>query len=268
MTEKNGKPARIWMGTVPESHATLDLFRGLDCKYTRGQLECGESGYKHWQFIVWFGKPVRLSHCRKIGPPTTHWEPTRSEAANEYVWKDDTSAGSRFEFGTKPKLDLPTDWDDIKNNAQRGELDNIPPHVYVRCYNSLRRIATDHMQPLAIERTTKVYWGSTGVGKSRRAWSEASLQAYPKDPRSKFWDGYRGQTCVVIDEFRGGIDISHILRWLDRYPTIVECKGSSLVLAATHIWITSNLDPFYWYPELDSETREALLRRLDVEHIV
>jgi len=35
-------------------------------------------------------------------------------------------------------------------------------------------------------------------------------------------DGYRGQEHVVFDEFRGGIDISHVLRWFDRYPVIVE----------------------------------------------
>ena len=54
----------------------------------------------------------------------------------------------------------------------------------------------------------------------------------PKDPRTKFWDGYRNQENVVIDEFRGAIDIAHILRWFDRYPVIVEVKGSSVVLSA------------------------------------
>lgn len=92
------------------------------------------------------------------------------------------------------------------------------------------------------------------------------MDAYPKDPRSKFWDGYRGHQHVVIDEFRGGIDISHILRWLDRYPVIVEVKGSSTVLKAEGIWITSNLDPRCWYPEADEETVSALLRRLNITH--
>jgi len=125
-------------------------------------------------------------------------------------------------------------------------------------------IACDHLEPVAVERTIYVFWGKTGTGKSRRAWEEAGLQAYPKDPRTKFWDGYRNQENVVIDEFRGGIDIAHILRWFDRYPVIVEVKGSSVVLSAKTIWITSNLDPNYWYPELDGETRSALLRRLNI----
>jgi len=107
-----------------------------------------------------------------------------------------------------------------------------------------------------------VFWGRTGTGKSRRAWEEAGLSAYSKDPLSKFWCGYNGQEDVVVDEFRGGISISHLLRWLDRYPVNVEIKGSSVPLRARRLWITSNLNPIYWYPDLDGETRDALLRRL------
>lgn len=122
------------------------------------------------------------------------------------------------------------------------------------------------MEPIGIERTVNVYWGSTGSGKSHRAWGEAGPHSYPKDPRTKFWDGYNGHEHVVIDEFRGGIDISHLLRWFDKYPVVVEVKGSSTVLKATKIWITSNISPNDWYPDLDQETKEALLRRLNVTH--
>lgn len=73
-----------------------------------------------------------------------------------------------------------------------------------------------------------------------------------------------GEPHIIIDEFRGGIDISHMLRWLDRYPVRVELKGSSAPLKATKIWITSNLHPLNWYPDLDHETKQALLRRVEI----
>lgn len=113
-----------------------------------------------------------------------------------------------------------------------------------------------------MERSVVVYYGPTGTGKSRSAWAEAGLDAYPKDPRSKFWDGYQSHRNVVIDEYRGAIDISHLLRWFDRYPVLVEVKGSSVVLSADRIWITSNLHPDSWYPEIDPLTLAALKRRL------
>lgn len=112
-----------------------------------------------------------------------------------------------------------------------------------------------------------MFWGPTGVGKSRRAWENAGIGAYPKDPRTKFWDGYNDHQHVVIDEFRGGIDIAHLLRWCDRYPVNVEIKGSSVCLSAKKIWITSNISPRDWYPLIDQATFETLERRLDVEHM-
>ena len=72
---------------------------------------------------------------------------------------------------------------------------------------------------------------------------------------------------VILDEFRGDIDISHLLRWLDRYPVIVELKGSSAPLVAEKIWITSNLHPSSWYPLLDAATYAALERRLQITHM-
>lgn len=99
------------------------------------------------------------------------------------------------------------------------------------------------------------------------AWEKAGIEAYPKDPRTKFWDGYQGQSAVVMDEFRGDIDIAHMLRWLDKYPVIVEQKFGATALRATKLFITSNLDPRLWYPGLDDGTRAALMRRLNVVHV-
>lgn len=158
------------------------------------------------------------------------------------------------------------DWDGVWASAIEGALLDIAADIRVRCYNALRRIRADHAQPTGVVRSVRVYWGRTGTGKSRQAWDAAGMDAYCKDPNTKFWDGYTGQKAVVIDEFRGKIDISHVLRWCDRYPVRVEVKGSATPLLAENIWITSNLHPKDWYPELDQETLAALLRRLDITH--
>jgi len=260
--------ARWWILTI--RHADFLPYLPQGVVYIRGQLERGDGGFLHWQLVANFRKPARLAAVRTLFGDH-HAEPTRSTAALEYVWKEDTRVdGTQFELGAQPvNRSCSTDWDTVRSSAKRGNLDEIPADIYVRCYGNLKRIAVDHMEPLAIERTVTVFWGRTGSGKSRRAWEESGLDAYPKDPRSKFWDGYRGQEHVVIDEFRGGIDISHLLRWLDRYPVIVEVKGSSVVLKAIRVWITSNISPDNWYPELDNETKLALRRRFNqVVHFI
>lgn len=77
-----------------------------------------------------------------------------------------------------------------------------------------------------------------------------------------------GQGNAVFDEFRGSIDVGHLLRWLDRYPCMVELKGSATALCVTKYWFTSNLHPRDWYPGLDEATLEALLRRLEIIEII
>lgn len=186
----------------------------------------------------------------------------------DYCWKDDSAVdGTRFELGQRlVRRNNKRDWESVWTSAVSGDLVAIDASLRVQHYRGLKQIAADHLAPVAVERSVFVFWGDTGTGKSRRAWAEAGLDAYPKDPRTKFWCGYGQQQHVVIDEFRGGIDISHLLRWFDRYPVTVETKGSATVLRASRVWITSNISPEQWFPGLDVKTHEALLRRLTVTH--
>jgi len=258
------KKAVYWILTIPHHEFTPYLPNSI--AYIRGQLETANSGFLHWQILAICTSQVRLSAITKIFGPY-HAEPTRSKAAEDYVWKEDTAvSGTRFELGVRPfKRNNNKDWARILSDAKRGYMDDIPPDVYIRCYGQLKRIAVENAQPIAMERIAYCFYGTTGTGKSRTAWEEAGLDAYPKDPNSKFWDGYRGQEHVVIDEFRGTISVSHLLRWLDRYPVLVEVKGSSVVFNAKKIWITSNIPPEEWYPGLDPLTIDALKRRLIIK---
>lgn len=256
--------AAWWIITIPKDKWKPSLPKGV--KYIKGQLEKGENNdYLHWQVVACLEKKQRMSGAKKLFVKEAHLEPTRSSAANEYVWKDETSQGERFEFGEKPvKRNVAKDWDSIWDNAKKGDIMGIPADIRLRCYSTLKKIEKDYMVPEAMVRKVIVYVGPTGVGKSRKAWELAGMDAYPKDPNTKFWDGYNGQENVVIDEFRGRIDISHILRWFDRYPVCVENKGGGTVLKAKRIYVTSNLPVIDWYKELDKSTFGALLRRIEI----
>lgn len=264
------KQGRVWIGTVPlASWLSLgppeDLCgKNVTLAYVKGQHEVGDGGYEHCQVIAHFGAKVTLAQCKVVFGGFGHWELTRSAAAENYVWKDESAvSGTRFECGSKPmQRSSKKDWDAIWESAKSGKLGEIPASVRVSSYRTLRAIATDHMEALAMERTNNCFWGITGSGKSRDAWAAAGPLAYSKDPRSEFWDGYRGQENVVIDEFRGGFHISQLLRVLDRYPVILQVKGSSVPSSIRRVWITSNLHPRDWYPVLDVSTYDALKRRL------
>lgn len=257
----------FWLLTVPFADYVPPTELPVECAWITGQREIGAGGYEHWQLCVAFTKKRSLQFVRDFFGGRAHCELLRSENAAAYCNKEATRVpGSEpILLGSKPiRRNSKTDWDAVWDAAKAGRLMDIPASVRVISYRTVRAIAADNDNPKALVRTCVVYWGPTGTGKSRRAWEEAGLEAYCKDPRSKFWCGYQTQKHVIVDEFRGGIDVAHLLRWLDRYPCRVEIKGSSRPLCAEKFWITSNLNPERWYPEIDYETSLALMRRLEI----
>lgn len=256
---------RYFLLTIPYSDFTpSESLLNNDLVYIKGQHERGASGYEHWQVLAVYSKQTTLNQCKSNFSTTTHVELSRSAAANDYVWKEDSRIGEQFEYGMLPKSRArKTDWDAIFNSAQEGNLDAIPSDIKIRYYSSLKRIRVDNSRPPTRDSiSVKVFWGKSGTGKTRRAWHEAGEDVYIKNPNTKWWDGYRGQKTVIIDEFVGRIDISYILTWFDRYPCNVEVKGYSTPLEATNFYITSNIDPQLWYSDINADQLAGLSRRL------
>lgn len=256
----------FWILTIPADDWSPPAVLPTGLSWLRGQLEEGAGGYRHWQIACRTTNKVRASAVKQLFCRTAHVEVSRSAAANDYVWKDESCVDPelRFELGSLPrKRNDKKDWDAVWAAAKEGKFEEIPADIRVRSYNALTKIAKDNLKPVPRDVEVYVYWGETGAGKSRRAWDEAGFDAYPKDPATKFWDGYQGQENVVIDEFTGlnQISITNMLRWLDRYPVSIETKGSGAVLRASKFWITSNIDPRDWYPEANPEQKKALRRR-------
>jgi len=249
--------------TVDECQAINEL----DVKYMIYGREVGLTGTPHLQGFIIFSGSKRLSTLKKL-IPRAHLEIAKgtTEQNITYCTKDQEVS----EYGTRPKT--PADkgqmekdrWTKIIAHAKAGTLEEHDPKVYYNTLSTAHKLQAMYEKPIAIKREVKAYYGKTGSGKTYTSWEEAGPDAYVKDPRSKFWYGYSGQENVIIDEFRGGIDIAHMLRWLDEYPVLVEVKHSSCVLKARKIWITSNIHPRVWYPEVDEETIQALLRRIKV----
>jgi hypothetical protein len=120
---------------------------------------------------------------------------------------------------------------------------------------------------------TKVIWchGPTGTGKTR--WiHEQAPEAYWKDGRSKWWDGYQNEEAVVIDDFRPSADmpLPYVLRLFDRYPFQVECKGGMLKFNSKVIYVSAPWDPQVLYEklpfEIGVEDIRQVCRRVDEVH--
>lgn len=103
-TNKHRSQGIFWIATIPESDFNGEL--PDSCNWIRGQLEQGNNtGYRHWQLVFAFKKKGSLRSCQSIFGKTGHYELSRSAAANDYVFKEDTRVeGTRFELGNKPFL--------------------------------------------------------------------------------------------------------------------------------------------------------------------
>lgn len=259
---------KFWMLTIPAHSYTPYLPPQLD--FVKGQLEKGgETNYLHWQIVCGFKKKIRARGVKALFG-NFHCELTRSEAADKYVFKDETSIpNTRFELGKKVlNRNDPQFWADIKANAKSGNLDEIDDQIYIAHYNTLKRIAKDHMpKPDDLDDVCGIWiWGPPGVGKSHKARADYP-NAYHK-MANKWWDGYQWEENVILDD----IDPTHrpfLMRntkiWTDRYSFIGEIKGGGMHIRPKQIIITSNHSPTDVFG--DGVDGQAIVRRLQVIHM-
>lgn len=115
------------------------------------------------------------------------------------------------------------------------------------------------------------FYGPPGTGKSLKARQEAGDDVYLK-AQNKWWDGYTGQTTVILDDLDHEFKSWHNLKiWTDRYPCFGEIKGGQVALSYERFIVTSNYSIEYLVPKLkngedDEALIEALKRRFKVTH--
>ena len=85
-------------------------------------------------------------------------------------------------------------------------------------------------------------YGEPGSGKSYLARTAYGDSLYIK-AQNKWWDNYRGERYVLLDDFDSPA-LGHLLKiWADRYQFHGECKGGSVAMRYSRFIITSNYLP-------------------------
>lgn len=114
-----------------------------------------------------------------------------------------------------------------------------------------------------------VLWGPTGCGKTKLAHQlieKSGLPAFNKNTQTKWWDMYRNEKIVLMDEFvsdgKSGIGLGDLLLWMDRYEVTVEVKGGARKLGALSWILTSNFNPVHWFPTAAPDSQAAWNRRI------
>lgn len=250
-------------------HQALELVKAAGYTYARGQLERGESGTPHLQF-TFGGKRSRVAAIQKLFPGC-HVEQAKDPfRAWEYCGKDDTRVEGPVEFGVPParlnvkgskkernQMLLEKGAEAAVRDGDIGLMDYAKLKHNIELYKSVT-IKLDELPQLDNE----WIYGPPGTGKSRMA-RDQNPDHYDK-PLNKWWDDYKGQSCVILDDFSKEHAClgPHLKRWADHYPFTAEVKGGATNLRPAKIVVTSN----YAIEEIwqDFDTQTAIRRRFNV----
>lgn len=191
-------------------------------------------------------------------PDYTQFYPTRHPSA------DVSEYGMLHRPGKRTDLDTLVDQITVEK-LSRKRLAEENPQAFLKYPRGVDALYEAIETPRSADtgKVVKVYWGSTGTGKTRTAF-EAYPDAYLWGPEmGKWFNGYDGHDVVIMDEFRGQLPLGFLNRLLDRYPMRVETKGGFRQMLASTIIITSPSPPHLWYTDTDQYDRTAqLFRRL------
>ena len=201
------------------------------------------------------------------------------QQAVDYCSKAETrDASAPFGFtekGTRPlcagtaggRSDLAAVVEAIKAKVPLRDIAEQHTEQYIHYNRGIERAIGLFSQPRNFKTDVYWYYGSTGSGKSRAA-SDAAPSAYWKNPVNKWWDGYQGESDVIIDDYRPDFcTFTTLLRLFDRYPLQVEAKGSSIHFVAKRIFITCPKNPEDTWASRSDEDLAQLTRRItEVKH--
>lgn len=258
---------RSWCYTLNNySFEEQIMIEGIPCRYHVFGYEVGENGTPHIQGYIEFNKVMRLSAVKKL-IERAHWEGrrgTRDEASNyckkdgEFIEVGDYNAGGQ---GTR------NDLRGLVNLVREGHnMLNIIEEIPEVAARNLR-FMEKYIQLVEKEDTkafrqveVAVLVGDAGTGKSRIVHDlEPDVFTVNTDEAFPF-EGYDGESAILIDDFYGGIKYCNLLRILDGHQYRVNVKGGHRYAKWTRIYITSNDKPESWYQR---GLTPALARRIN-----
>jgi len=204
--------------------------------------------------------------------PDVHFEIMKASCKrnDEYCTKD-----GKFEVGGKlPSQGKRTDLDDLKDAIKDGvSLDDITmkrPTLYHQYGRTLEKVELICLRKKwRTEMTEGIwYWGETASGKSHRAFENFHPDThYLVALNDKgWWEGYKGQETVILNDFRGEMRYNELLQLIDKWPYDVKLRNKGkLPFISKRVIITSSLPPHKCFPNRQEEDDIAqLLRRIKV----
>jgi len=254
-----GSRSRGWCFTInnPEDGQRYGLeyaFEEAKAEYMVFQLERGAKGTPHIQGYIYWDTQRTFNTVRGLIPggniENARGTPQQNQA---YCTKEEGRIEGPWEFGEASTQGKRSDLDEIKCKLDSGatlkEISQEHFGNFVRYHRSFREYKLLNSTPRDWPMEVTVTVGPSGIGKSRQM-LEDHPNAYWKSKNSgqqQFWDGYLGESTVIIDDYYGWFSYDYLLRLIDRYPFSLDTKHGTVQFSAREIHFTSNKHPRDWY---------------------
>lgn len=262
--------AKTW---IEETFAP-EIQNSPEFKFIVFQLErAPETGRLHLQGYLEAKKTCRFTWIQRNWPylGTAHFEPrngTRDQAI-AYCKKPESRVAGPWEFGQNTgqghRSDLVELTEKIRGGGSILDIASEFPSAYIRYSRGIERLANliGPRRKVDWEMRVIVLWGDSGSGKTHLAkeWFPDAYDWMPQRGNQIWWDGYNGETAILINEFANNFQFHYALRILDEPGIRVETKGGTVNLYAKTIVLTSMDSPTKWWPGV-TENRYALYRRI------
>lgn len=275
---------------TPEQLDTFKTFCTEKASYWVYGKEVGETGTPHLQCYVEFSDQVTFAQAQQ-GFSKGHMESRKgtSKQASGYCKKGSEQAADYEIFFHCPSQD----WDGeeygtLSNQGKRTDIDQFvealetgasmrstalsQPSTYVKYHKGFHALRNMMLEPRMLDANPQVIWlhGPTGYGKTRDAYTKY----WPDEPHyvwrpsnGNWWDGYDGESKVIMDEFRGQMPWADLLGLLDRNEFRAPVKGGFVHIQADKFVITSPFAPEDVYRSDDRVDRVAQLIRRITERV-
>ncbi len=243
------------------------------CSHLVWQVEQGTSATPHVQGYIRWINGVSLATCRRRISVRGHFEKARGKPSTqlEYCTKDEGRISQGIVHGDfSVSQGSRTDLSDAIELGTCTAIAHKYPRVFVKYHRGLKALfwqlsLKEAQSTLRKDIHVTVLWGDTGFGKTRHVWEkEAATGLYilTSDDKKTWWNGYNGESAILIDDFTGSMNFSALLRLLDMYPVRLDIKHGHTYARFNRVYITSNREPCMWYPNIGERGQAALKRRI------
>lgn len=268
----------LWNPTEEDIKSFKDENLHKNVRYLVYQIERGnESGKLHLQGYFELTKSSSITWCKNnINKNFSKLIVARGTAEQNRVYcsKESTKVGGPWEVGTPKKQGQRTDLKQCSDIIAKGgtvkDVAQLFPTEFVKfhkgfkeLYNILQSERDGSWRPDLI-----IIIGEPGIGKSKTIFDmEKGFSVYVKPDNTPWWDGYRGQEVVIINEYQGELGMAYMNNLIDYYPHQVQVKGGYVNFNSKRVYITSNKKIEDWWTGDISSFKRRITRIIDIKEL-